>query len=161
MIFKLNQKMKKVFRFLVIYCIYAPFAFALPSFLISHWRFWSGSEPLILELPMEQKYDDFITEFCNTHEKPFHRFYGLQIRTNFTHYHIFVGISVAAYCVCAYLELIKVTSTCFMIKYSSLTYRLVAEKIRKLPKKDGPKTKVTVQDLKKVVELHRKAYKLV
>ncbi|KAL9692061.1 hypothetical protein quinque_015817 [Culex quinquefasciatus] len=43
--------------------------------------------------------------------------------------------------------------------YNSLCYRLVAEKIRKLPQPtDDGSTKVNIGDLKKLVEVHRKAY---
>uniref|UniRef100_A0A1S4JAL4 Odorant receptor n=1 Tax=Culex quinquefasciatus TaxID=7176 RepID=A0A1S4JAL4_CULQU len=88
-------------------------------------------------------------------------FYGLHIRKNFTHYHIFVAFSIAAYCICAFLELIKIATTCFIIKYSSLTYRLIATMIKKLPNNDKDmQTTVDVEKLKEIVELHRKAYKL-
>lgn len=55
MICKQNYKMRKVFNFLVHYCAYGTLGFWLPSFLISHYRFWTNSDPLILELPMEQE----------------------------------------------------------------------------------------------------------
>ncbi|XP_039436806.1 uncharacterized protein LOC120418448 [Culex pipiens pallens] len=141
MIREQNVKIKKFFKFLVVYCVYGPFAYCLPAVLISHWRFWNSFEPMVFELPMEQN------------------FYGLQIRTNFTHYHIFVGLSMIAYSFCGFMSLIKIATMCFMIKYNSLCYRLVAEKIRKLPQHtdDGP-TKVNIEDLKKLVEVHRKAY---
>ncbi|KAL9708380.1 hypothetical protein quinque_011898 [Culex quinquefasciatus] len=88
-------------------------------------------------------------------------FYGLHIRKNFTHYHIFVAFSIAAYCICAFLELIKIATTCFIIKYSSLTYRLIATMIKKLPNNDKDmQTTVDVEKLKEIVELHRKAYNI-
>ncbi|KAL9708378.1 hypothetical protein quinque_011896 [Culex quinquefasciatus] len=142
MICKQNYKMRKVFNFLVHYCAYGTLGFWLPSFLISHYRFWTNSDPLILELPMEQE------------------FYWLQIRTNFADYHIFMGFSLIAYAICAFFELLKVSTTCFIIRYSALTFRLVAAKIKTLPQitEDESRTEVHVEDLKKVVELHRKAF---
>nr|WGC98066.1 OR27 variant 2 [Culex quinquefasciatus] len=139
---KQNNKIKKVFNFLVQYCAYGTFGFWLPAVLISHWRFWTHSDPLIFELPMEQE------------------FYWLNIRTNFAHYHIFVGLSIFAYTACGFFQLLKVTTTCFMIKYSSLTYRLISAKVKMLPQPtdDDQRSKVHVQDLKKLVDLHRKAY---
>nr|WGO51535.1 odorant receptor 28 [Culex quinquefasciatus] len=143
MILKLNLKMRKFFNFLILYSGCAPFAFCLPSLIINHWRFWNNHFPLNFELPMEQE------------------FYGLHIRKNFTHYHIFVAFSIAAYCICAFLELIKIATTCFIIKYSSLTYRLIATMIKKLPNNDKDmQTTVDVEKLKEIVELHRKAYNI-
>lgn len=71
-----------------------------------------------------------------------------------------MGLSIFAYTACGFFQLLKVTTTCFMIKYSSLTYRLIAAKVKMLPQPtdDDQRSKVHVQDLKKLVELHRKAY---
>ncbi|KAL9708399.1 hypothetical protein quinque_011917 [Culex quinquefasciatus] len=90
-------------------------------------------------------------------------FYGLQIRSNFVHYHAFVALSVSAYCVCSYFLIIKACTMFLMIRYSALTYRLVAMRIRKLTRfsdAEDQSSAVEVSDLAEVVELHRLAYNL-
>lgn len=83
------------------------------------------------------------------------RFYGLQVRTNFLHYHIFVLCSLFAYSVCGYFLLVKVSALLLMIQYSSSTYRLVELRIRKM----AESKEVTQSELVDIVELHRLAYR--
>lgn len=99
----------------------------------------------------------------------FARFYGLNIRTNFAHYHLFVVLSLPAYYVCAYMSVIKVTTLLMMIKYSSLTYRLVAIRVRKLAQFTTPQQQdqtaehkdVKLASIEKIVQLHEKAFQYV
>nr|AXY87599.1 odorant receptor 32 [Culex quinquefasciatus] len=136
-----NLSINKFVKGYTIYCCFGPFVFCVPSLAASHFRYWTHSgnqsEPLIFELPMEQE------------------FYGLQIRTNFLHYHIFVLLSLFAYFVCAYFLLVKVSVHFIMIQYSSSTYRLVALRIRKMTESK----EVTQSELVDIVELHRLAYR--
>ncbi|KAL9708400.1 hypothetical protein quinque_011918 [Culex quinquefasciatus] len=82
-------------------------------------------------------------------------FYGLLVRTNFLHYHIFVLCSLFAYSVCGYFLLVKVSALLLMIQYSSSTYRLVELRIRKM----AESKEVTQSELVDIVELHRLAYR--
>lgn len=83
------------------------------------------------------------------------RFYGLNIRTNFVHYHLFMVLSLIAYCVCSYISVIKVTGLLSAIRYNSLTYRLVAIRVRRL-QHNGQE--VTISNIDEIVKLHRKAF---
>ncbi|EDS31418.1 Odorant receptor 92a [Culex quinquefasciatus] len=139
LIVKQNVKIEKFFNFLTIYMKFAAFGYCLPSIMITYWRYFTndGTSPVIFILPMEQE------------------FYGLQIRTNLVHYHIFMVFSLLAYMVCSYFTLVKLTLPLFMLRYSSMTYRLVAVRIRNLSVPE-----MTADDLKKVIELHRKAFEV-
>ncbi|KAL1401908.1 hypothetical protein pipiens_006315 [Culex pipiens pipiens] len=121
-----NLKIEKFVKFYIVYCMFGPFVFCVPPVTSSYVQYFSSrknnSEPLSFELPMEQE------------------FYGLQIRSNFVHYHAFVALSVSAYCVCSYFLIIKACTMFLMIRYSALT------------------SAVEVSDLAEVVELHRLAY---
>ncbi|XP_038109911.1 uncharacterized protein LOC6035758 isoform X1 [Culex quinquefasciatus] len=136
-----NLSINKFLKGFVIYCCFGPSIFCVPSLAASHFRYWTHSgnqsEPLIFELPMEQE------------------FYGLLVRTNFLHYHIFVLCSLFAYSVCGYFLLVKVSALLLMIQYSSSTYRLVELRIRKM----AESKEVTQSELVDIVELHRLAYR--
>lgn len=140
---------------MVLYCATGPIIFCIPSATVTYLRYWDAigknlSEPLVYEIPMEQE------------------FYGLDIRKNFIHNQIFLGFSFLAYCASKFFLLVMITTPFIMIKYNSLTYQLVCERIRKLPHlPGGPKpagsstsnrTEVNVPDLAEVVRLHRQAY---
>ncbi|XP_038109910.1 uncharacterized protein LOC6035766 [Culex quinquefasciatus] len=148
-IIKQNIQLKKFYNISVMYCGYAAIAYCLPSFCISHWRYWTSkyyncSNPLIFDLPMEQE------------------FYGLQIRTNFLHYHIFLLLSLLSYCTSSSFTFVKTTTPLFMMKYNTLAYRLVAAKIRELPNHlaESKQSEISKSDLIEVVQLHRQAYKV-
>lgn len=135
-----NMKIKKFFKFYLVYCLSAPFAYSIPSLLGNHIHYWTRSgntsEQLILELPAEQE------------------FYGMQIRTSFSQYHYFLAMSVPAHCVSTLFSLLKITTAFFMIKYSSLTYRVVAARVQQLAQLKEIKT----TDIAEVVELHAQAF---
>ncbi|KAL1401906.1 hypothetical protein pipiens_006313 [Culex pipiens pipiens] len=136
-----NNKIKTFFKFYLVYCLSAPFAYSIPSLFGNHVHYWTRgntTEPLILELPAEQE------------------FYGMQIRTSFSQYHYFLAISVPAHCVSTLFSLLKITTAFFMIKYSSLTYRVVAARVQKLAQLE----EITISDLAEVVELHEQAFQI-
>ncbi|EDS41960.1 olfactory receptor [Culex quinquefasciatus] len=152
-----NVKIRYFWLFMVLYCATGPIIFCIPSATVTYLRYWDAigknlSEPLVYEIPMEQE------------------FYGLDIRKNFIHNQIFLGFSFLAYCASKFFLLVMITTPFIMIKYNSLTYQLVCERIRKLPHlPGGPKpagsstsnrTEVNVPDLAEVVRLHRQAYEI-
>ncbi|XP_055632876.1 uncharacterized protein LOC129773301 [Toxorhynchites rutilus septentrionalis] len=141
---KQNRAINRFAKFYAIYVTVGPFVFCIPPVAVSYLRYFAtsgnSSEVLEFELPMEQ------------------RFYGLQIRTNFVHYNIFVLCSISAYCGYAVLSLIKVSSTIAMMKYCALMYRLIAMQIKHfstLPE-DTPKA----QKLARIVRLHNSAFRV-
>lgn len=79
----------------------------------------------------------------------------MQIRTNFVHYNIFIALSMCAYCGCALLSIIKVSTMIIMMKYCALVYRLIAMQIQSLTElqKHSPKSK----KLARIVRLHNSA----
>ncbi|XP_055642205.1 odorant receptor 45b-like [Toxorhynchites rutilus septentrionalis] len=152
MICEQNKKNDKFAKFYALNCCFGPFVYTIPAFTTTYLRYFSASgnyteEPLRFELPMEQE------------------FYGLQIRTNFVHYHIFLALGQVVYCYCAYISVIKVTSMLILIKYSSLTYRLIAVQIRYLRlqlimEKKEDYAKMKIEQLVKIVQLHESAFEM-
>ncbi|XP_065093923.1 uncharacterized protein LOC135714475 [Ochlerotatus camptorhynchus] len=139
-----NSKLNKFSKFYFTYCCFGPFIYCIPALGTSYVRYFgttvgNGSKLLQFELAMEQE------------------FYGLKIRTNFVHYHLFMVLSLTAYCICSYLSVIKVTSLLSAIRYNSLTYRLVAIRVRRL--QHGGQ-EVTISSIDEIVKLHRKAFEL-
>ncbi|EDS41950.1 Odorant receptor 13a [Culex quinquefasciatus] len=132
-----NVKIKKFADFLTIYMMFAAFGYCMPSLFISYLRYFTndGTNPVVFVLPMEQE------------------FYGLHIRTNLAHYNIFMVFSLLAYMVCSYFTLVKLTLPLFTIRYSSMTYRLVAIRIRNLTR-----YKSSAADIKDIIELHQQAF---
>ncbi|XP_055640997.1 uncharacterized protein LOC129778244 [Toxorhynchites rutilus septentrionalis] len=149
MICEQNRKNEKFTKFYAINCCFGPFIYTIPAFTTTYLRYYSSTanytvEPLRFELPMEQE------------------FYGLQIRTNFVHYHIFLALGQVVYCYCAFISVIKVTSMLIMIKYSSLTYRLICVQIHGLSQQPFTENKADytrrkVGQLVKIIQLHGSA----
>lgn len=126
---------------------WSPIGVTLPMILLRLSSFFQWSRSLRERKKSSERFFSILSYF---------RFYGLQIRTNLVHYQIFMVFSLLAYMVCSYFTLVKLTLPLFMLRYSSMTYRLVAVRVRNLSV-----PQITAGDLKKVIELHRKAFEWV
>ncbi|XP_065073010.1 uncharacterized protein LOC135697316 [Ochlerotatus camptorhynchus] len=150
-----NSKLNKFAKFYLIYCFCGSLLYCVPAMATSYLRYFgsrnnitddgSESEPVQFELSMEQE------------------FYGLQIRTDFTHYNIFMACSLLAYFVGGYMSTIKVTAVVSAMRCSSLAYRLVAMQVRKLNDSRGvqqKKRKITTADIEEIIDLHCTAFEI-
>lgn len=159
---KQNRRIDKFTKFCAIYVSFGPFVYCVPPLTTSYLRYFSSSQnasgQLRFDLPMEQEYGRhlFVYSVQANNFFRFFRFYGMQIRTNFVHYHIFVLLSLSAYFCLAILTLIKVPTMIIMMKYCALVFRLIVFQIEDLSQVQENASKS--HKLATIIRLHDRAF---